>query len=364
MKKKFLLGISLLAIAGTMVAALASNAVRPLANAEEQTYSIVLDNAFAKTVPVDANDQFIDGFTYTTTNGNNIKFDSSLMFLPNDGWGGFTANCWTHADAEFHNATPITGIKSINLHGWFIGEDTKHIRVITAANANFTEEVTTYYLNKGTGTPATLGEVFSLEFPDSPSFIKFMPTEGVNQVIDFYRVTINYSCTPIVKDNIYLTAPWWESRPGYVKPGPSGTFDAPTANGSNVTIVCNQWVEYPNSWGCIFTNGQHWDAEFHNSTSFGKILRIEFGMWWDVNNASTNTGEKIVNITTASDAAFTENVKKTQFKKTGEVTAAQTRDSYTLISDGTASYFKFDFGDSAANAHFSGVTTFKVIFTA
>ncbi len=173
---------------------------------------------------------------------------------------------------------------------------------------------------------------------------------------------ITYSCASIVKDSFNLTASWWESRPEYVAPGPSGNFTAPTANGKTVSIATNSWVEYPNSWGCIFTNGQHWDAEFHNTTPLNKILKIEFGMWWDVFNASSNTGEKIVNIITASDAAFTQNVQKSTFKKTGETTAAGTNDSYSLRLDGTASYFKFNFGDSSANAHFSGVRSFKVTF--
>jgi len=121
-----------------------------------------------------------------------------------------------------------------------------------------------------------------------------------------------------------------------------------TSNGNPITITSSNALclfanhKWDSSWA--FYNGVQADAEFHNATPLNGIRKIEFDIRWNMFTYA-GTEEDVVNITVSSDKDFSENVYKV---KVVEKAAVQENadESFSLNFDGSAAYFKFDFGTS------------------
>jgi len=309
--------------------------------------------------------------TLKTENGNAITFSSSNSFMEyaNVSHGSVIGN-GAQLSADFYNTTAITGIKKIEIIVWWdwtsptTWDGQKTVNITTAQDSSFIVEKDVYTFNKEAESTVTSTETYTLDCSAFlPSYFKI--DCGIQFGFKYFkRIDITYSCTPAPsRATVLMDAPWAKSLGKFS--GKMGTFNLTGSDGDTIGMSASDWVEYaPDGWGCFCTNGQHWDAEFHNTTPINSIKRVSFRIWWNIYNAASVSGPQIINITTATNADFTEGVTKTTFTKTGEITAVGVHDTFELRCTNNASYVKLDFGDSASNAGFHGIESFIVTYLA
>ena len=113
----------------------------------------------------------------TADNGDVLTFETSKDFrYTPDGWGSFAAAY--KLGNYFKNKEAIKGIKQIYVHAWmnttsaYKGSEPCYMKITTALDKDFTEDVSEQIFYKGEGSKYTLGEGFSLDTPNYPSYFK------------------------------------------------------------------------------------------------------------------------------------------------------------------------------------------------
>jgi len=289
MKKKFLLGISLLAIAGTMVAAFAGNAVKPLANAEEQNYVLTLDgscfDSSLNEAALNANPR-----TFNTANGNPIivTSDNDLCKFSNKNWD----STWlfyngVQADAEFHNTTAISGIKKIEFDvRWnmfkYTGTEEDVINITVASDASFTEDLFKVKVIEKAAVQECADESFSYDFDGSASYFKFdfgTSTTGKNrhQFCVIKKVKITYSCTAITEKHLALNDKNHLAKDSY-DPSVATNYNFKSSDSSDITISMYRAFYIGDGF---YKTGGYQTTDVHNVTALPNITRMKIEIKWN-----------------------------------------------------------------------------------